>query len=172
MLANLVVRTGTLKGQRLPIRTPIANLGRADYNDVCVPEESVSTAHAKLQRREGVWILVDLDSTNGTFVDGERVRGEAPLVAGALLRLGDVQMVFDPTGADDAMGMAKGGGTKVMQAMKPGAPAPPAVKATPKRSPPSSTAAPATPPKKGKGCGAGAAAVVLALGAAVYWFLV
>src|SRR5438876_734619 len=67
----------------------------------------------KLPRREGVWVLVDLDSTNGTFVDGERVKGEAPLAPGATVRFGDVQLVFEPT--DDALGVAKGGGTQVLR---------------------------------------------------------
>ncbi|MGH7699448.1 MAG: FHA domain-containing protein, partial [Gemmatimonadales bacterium] len=82
-LARFLVKVGDLKGQRLAVRTPVVNIGRADYNDLVLPDASVSTAHAKLQRREGVWVLVDLESTNGTFVDGERVKGEAPLAPGA-----------------------------------------------------------------------------------------
>jgi pSer/pThr/pTyr-binding forkhead associated (FHA) protein len=116
ILANLVVRSGTLKGQRLPIRVPIVNLGRADYNDIVLPDDSVSTSHAKLQRREGVWVLVDLESTNGSFVDAERVQGETPLAPGALLRLGDVQLLFEPT--DDTVDAAKGSSTKMMSAIR------------------------------------------------------
>jgi len=189
-LVRLVVRSGALKGQRVSIKTPIANIGRADYNDVHLPEESVSTSHAKLQRREGVWVLVDLESTNGTFVDGERVRGETALAPGALLRFGDVQVLFEPTDADDAMGVARGGGgsTKVLQAMKPSPPAkpaapspppPPAAKA-PVKSARARTAAPKRPtagppgapqPKKGKGCGGSAAVLLVVAAACVYWFL-
>ena len=77
-LATVLVRSGALRGQRLPIRTPVVNIGRADYNDLVFGEESVSASHAKLQRREEVWMLTDLDSTNGTFVDGDQVRGEVP----------------------------------------------------------------------------------------------
>jgi pSer/pThr/pTyr-binding forkhead associated (FHA) protein len=77
-MASLLVRSGVTKGTRLPIRVPVVNIGRADYNDIVLADESVSTAHAKLQRREGVWTLVDLGSTNGTFVDGEQVQGEVP----------------------------------------------------------------------------------------------
>jgi pSer/pThr/pTyr-binding forkhead associated (FHA) protein len=116
VLANLVVRSGALKGQRLPIRVPIVNLGRAEYNDIVLPDDSVSTSHAKLQRREGVWVLVDLESTNGSFVDAERVRGETPLAPGALLRLGDVQLLFEPT--DDTVDAAKGSSTKMMSAIR------------------------------------------------------
>jgi len=192
-LASFLVRSGALTGQRLAVRAPVVNVGRADYNDVVVPDPSVSTSHAKLQRREGVWVLVDLDSTNGTFVDGERVKGEAPLAPGAMVRLGDVQFVFEPS--DDAYGVTKGGGTQVLKtphSLATSAPPPPlpppAPKAppAPKRPPPAPVGRPALPkdprpakpapkrpaaqqppPKKGKGCGAGAALLVLgAAGAA------
>src|SRR5437763_9598059 len=106
--ASFLVRVGELKGWRVPVKTPVVNIGRADYNDLVFPDLSVSMAHAKLQQREGVWVLVDLDSTNGTFVDGERVKGEAPLAPGATVRLGDVQLVFEP--ADDAVAATGGGG--------------------------------------------------------------
>jgi hypothetical protein len=178
----MLVRAGALKGQRIQLRTPVVNIGRADYNDAVLPDESVSTSHAKLQRREGVWILTDLESTNGTFVDGERVQGDAPLAPGTMVRFGDVQLVFEPT--DDAMGVAKGGGTKMIEAFKAPAPVPkPAAPApAPKAAPPAAAAAPAkaapkrpVPPpvaeKKGKGCGASAAMVVLGCVAAAYWIL-
>ncbi len=113
LFASFLVRSGGLAGQRLPVKTPVVNIGRADYNDLVVPDPSVSTSHAKLQRREGIWVLVDLDSTNGTFVDGEQVKGEAPLAPGATVRFGDVQLVFEPT--DEALGVAKGGGTQILR---------------------------------------------------------
>ncbi|HVH67042.1 MAG TPA: FHA domain-containing protein [Gemmatimonadales bacterium] len=203
-LASFLVRSGALIGRRLVIRTPVVNVGRADYNDVVVPDPSVSTSHAKLQRREGVWVLVDLDSTNGTFVDGERVKGEAPLAPGAMVRFGDVQLVFEPS--DDAVVVTKGGGTQLLKTPHslsptptpaPPAPAPPGPKPAPappptpapsapppvKGQPPASPRAPRPgspgpraaagkaparrpvgqqpPAKKGKGCGSGAAMLVL-----------
>jgi pSer/pThr/pTyr-binding forkhead associated (FHA) protein len=115
-LATLVARGEPFKGQRFPLRVPVINIGRADYNDVVLPHESVSTVHAKLQRREGVWVLVDLDSTNGTFVDGERVSGEAPITPGALLRFGGVGMMFESS--DDTVDPAKGSSTRMLQAVK------------------------------------------------------
>lgn len=95
-LGGLLVRSGQRKGERVPIRSLVVNVGRADYNDVVLPDPSVSTVHAKLQRREDLWILTDQGSTNGTFVDGERVAEEAVLTAGAALRFGEVQVLFDP----------------------------------------------------------------------------
>src|SRR5256714_13850848 len=143
--ASFLVRSGGLMGQRLPVKTPVVNLGRADYNDIVLPDPSISTSHAKLQRREGVWVLVDLDSTNGTFVEGERVKGEAPLGPGAMVRLGDVQLLFEPV--DEKQGVLKGGGTQVLRAAHssaPPPPAPPAPAAPP--APPASPARPAPPP--------------------------
>lgn len=115
-LASLLIRSGARKGERVAIRVPVVNIGRADYNDVVLAEESVSTQHAKLQRREGVWVLVDLGSTNGTFVDGERVEGEIPVTPGATLRFGDASVVFDPK--DDGGAVEKGGSTKMLQAVQ------------------------------------------------------
>jgi pSer/pThr/pTyr-binding forkhead associated (FHA) protein len=115
-LATILVRTGGLRGQRLPIRAPVVNVGRAEYNDLVLAEESVSAAHAKLLRKEEVWTLTDLDSTNGTFVDGDRIRGEVPLVPGSTIRFGDVTVLFDPSeGAPEA---PFAGGTKVVGAVQ------------------------------------------------------
>src|SRR5213593_1852012 len=190
-LASFLVRSGALIGQRLQVKTPVANIGRADYNDLVIPDPSVSTSHAKLQRREGVWVLADLESTNGSFVDGEQVKGEAPLAPGATVRLGDVQLVFEPS--DDALSIAKGGGTQMLRTPhstalnappRPASPPsqPPASPSRPPPSPPlrpqpptpsrpgprpKRPAAQQPPPKKGKGCGGSAAALVVVAGAIV-----
>jgi adenylate cyclase len=95
-LASLLLRSGELKGQRLPIKVPVANIGRGDYNDVILADPSVSTMHAKLQRRDAIWILTDLGSTNGTFVEGERLTGEMPLSPGTTIKFGDVAALFEP----------------------------------------------------------------------------
>ena len=135
-----------MKGTRLVVKTPVANIGRAEYNDLILPDESVSTSHAKLQRREGVWVLIDLGSTNGTYVDGERISTDTPIAPGSLVRFGDVQLVFEPT--DDALGVAKGGGTKVIESFKPAsapAPAPPPAPAAPPAAAATPTPAAAVP---------------------------
>jgi pSer/pThr/pTyr-binding forkhead associated (FHA) protein len=144
-LASFLTRSGALMGQRLQVRTPVANIGRADYNDLVIPDPSVSTSHAKLQRREGVWVLVDLESTNGSFVDGERVKGDAPLAPGATVRLGDVQLVFEP--ADDALGVVKGGGTQILKTPHSIGPTP-AAPASAVPAPPAPSAPPGAPPAR------------------------
>jgi len=164
--------------------------------------ESRSTnTHAKLQRREGVWVLVDLDSTNGTFIDGDQIKGEAPLTPGATVRFGDVSLVFEPT--DDGVGVAKGGRTRVIEQMvMVPPPAAPAANLPPTRPAPAVPAAPAKPKpaaakpaaakpapakpkpvtkppppaleqkKKGKGCGGSAAVLLLGIIGLVYWVFI
>jgi len=107
VLGRFLVRSGALKGQRLLVKVPIVNIGRAEYCDLVLPDDSVSSQHAKLTRREGVWVLTDLDSTNGTLVDGERIHGEVPIAPGAFVRFGDVQLLFEPTDDDAAINAPK-----------------------------------------------------------------
>jgi len=115
-LAKFLVRSGSMKGQRLLVKVPIVNIGRADYCDIVIPDDSVSSQHAKLTRREGVWVLTDLGSTNGTMVDGEKVEGDIPLAPGAFVRFGDVQLVFEPT--DDAADMNAPKATRTISAVR------------------------------------------------------
>jgi predicted component of type VI protein secretion system len=145
-MATFLVRSGVLKGQRLTVRVPVVNIGRADYNDLVIPDDSVSGSHAKLQRREGVWILVDNDSTNGTWVDGDRVVGEVALGPGTVVRFGEVSVMFEPT--DDHLGTEAGSGTKVMGAMRMPSGAAPAPAPPPPMppAPPPAAATPAAPP--------------------------
>jgi pSer/pThr/pTyr-binding forkhead associated (FHA) protein len=95
-LASLLVRSGALRGRRLPITVPAVNIGRADYNDLVIADPSVSTTHARLQRKDDLWVLSDLGSTNGTYVEGEPVTGETVLTPGTTLRFGDVSTLFEP----------------------------------------------------------------------------
>ena len=95
-LVSVLFRSGPRKGDRLTLSVPMINVGRADYNDLVLADPSVSTMHAKVQRRGGVWILADLGSTNGTFMEGEPVTSEVALAPGATLRFGEVSLLFEP----------------------------------------------------------------------------
>jgi pSer/pThr/pTyr-binding forkhead associated (FHA) protein len=95
-LASLLVRSGELRGRRLPITITVVNVGRADYNDLVIADPSVSTTHAKIQQKDGVWVLTDLGSTNGTYVEGEPVTGETALTPGTTIRFGEVSALFEP----------------------------------------------------------------------------
>jgi pSer/pThr/pTyr-binding forkhead associated (FHA) protein len=132
-LASFLFRSGELKGRRLPIKVPVVNIGRGDYNDVVIADPSVSTMHAKLQRREAIWILTDLGSTNGTFVEGERLTGEVPLSPGTTLKFGDVLALFEPL--DETVPAARSNRTRLMERLEV-PPSPPAPAPAPAPAPP------------------------------------
>jgi pSer/pThr/pTyr-binding forkhead associated (FHA) protein len=114
-LASLLVRSGAMKGRRLAVKVPVVNIGRADFNDILISDPSVSTSHAKLQRRDDIWMLSDLGSTNGTFVEGERLSGEVPLGPGTTVKFGEVAVLFEPLDAN--VPVRRSSGTQVVSAV-------------------------------------------------------
>lgn len=64
-----------------------ATIGRLDTNDLCVREQHVSRQHAVIQYRDGVFLISDLGSANGVFVNGARINEPFPLVSGDEIRL-------------------------------------------------------------------------------------
>lgn len=95
-----------LQGAKGPLSFPIvelmAQLGRGAHNDLVVREDSISDSHAKFQRRNDGWYVVDMQSTNGTFVGGVRVQGEAALGESAEIKFGAVKGMFRVAGAAPA----------------------------------------------------------------------
>jgi pSer/pThr/pTyr-binding forkhead associated (FHA) protein len=89
-----ILNEGASKGTRFELIAPLSHVGRGDHNDVVVLDESVSESHAKIQRREDAWYIVDMDSTNGTYVAGTRVFGEARVASGVDVRFGGIKMAF------------------------------------------------------------------------------
>ncbi len=64
-----------------------ASIGRSSTNDIAVPEQHVSRQHAVITYRNGVFMLNDLGSANGTFVNDQRVADAFPLASGDIIRL-------------------------------------------------------------------------------------
>ena len=115
VLATLeVINEGPTKGDRLEIRTPLTHVGRGEHNDIPILDDSVSDLHAKLQLRDDGWYVVDMGSTNGTYVGGERVSGEAPLLGNVDVRFGGIKFVFRDMGG----GHGVPHGTRVIVGLK------------------------------------------------------
>ena len=70
----------------------ITSLGRDVNNSIVIEDPFASTDHAVLTFRGRDWYLEDLESTNGTYVNGNRVDGVAPLGFGDELQIGQVRM--------------------------------------------------------------------------------
>ncbi|HEU4990586.1 MAG TPA: FHA domain-containing protein, partial [Gemmatimonadaceae bacterium] len=114
VLATLeLLNEGLTKGLKLEIRGALTHIGRGEHNDVVLADDSVSDSHAKLQHRDGGWYLVDVGSTNGTFVGGTRISAERRLDGSPDVRFGGVKARFHPAAA--AAGAA--GGTRQVSAV-------------------------------------------------------
>ena len=90
---------GPGKGTKYELHTSLGHIGRGAHNDVRLSDESVSETHAKLQRREDGWYVVDMDSTNGTYVGGTRVMGERRIEGSPDIRFGGMKFRFTAVGA-------------------------------------------------------------------------
>lgn len=71
--ARLSITSGSLGGSEMPIPATGVRIGRGSENDIILAEPMVSRHHAEIILKEGCHILYDCGSSNGTFVDGERI---------------------------------------------------------------------------------------------------
>jgi FHA domain-containing protein len=72
-----------------------ALLGRGDSADIRLQDTFASSAHARLVPQGEVIVLEDLGSTNGTYLNGEPLRGPQPLHVGDSIRIGDSEFTFE-----------------------------------------------------------------------------
>ena len=74
-----------------------ATIGRNKSNDIVIADPRVSRRHARVETQGGRATLTDLDSTNGTLVDGKPVNGSIVLTAGNVITLGNTSLQFVET---------------------------------------------------------------------------
>lgn len=82
------------EGRRTPIEATVVQIGRAPSCEIVLDDRNVSRRHAEIRRRGPVVVLIDLDSTNGTIVNGRRVR-EHPLADGDRITVGNSRLTFE-----------------------------------------------------------------------------
>ncbi|MEI6137129.1 MAG: FHA domain-containing protein [Chloroflexota bacterium] len=87
--ARAVAEAGALVGRSYALHGPML-VGRGPRNSIVLPEQHVSSRHARLFPHDGAWWVEDLDSTNGTFIDGHRLSGRARLEPSMDVRFGPV----------------------------------------------------------------------------------
>src|SRR6266516_7736097 len=90
-MAKLVVLSEGFTGLTCELKVDKTTVGRLDDNAFQIAEPSVSSHHCELTRRGADLLVKDLNSTNGTFINGEKV-AEAVLKPGQILRLGMIEM--------------------------------------------------------------------------------
>jgi hypothetical protein len=90
---RLIFTSGSREGQAIGVDGARLTIGRVDENDVALPDDKVSRRHAVIERDgSGRVVLRDLDSRNGTYVDGERLSEPRVLAGGQQLRFGDAHL--------------------------------------------------------------------------------
>ncbi len=72
-----------------------AVLGRSEDSDIRLEDSFASSSHARLLPQGDVVVLEDLGSTNGTYLNGEPLRGPQPLHVGDKIRIGDSEFTFE-----------------------------------------------------------------------------
>lgn len=86
--AALTVFRGELPGAIFPLRADDLSIGRDPEAAISLPDHNLSRQHARIMRRDCVYTIEDLGSTNGTFVDGSRVKRVKTLEDGCRIHLG------------------------------------------------------------------------------------
>jgi adenylate cyclase len=92
-MARLILLTA--EGQQAIELRPINSLGRHPNNSIQLLDKIVSKEHCIVEQRDGMFILRDLGSLNGTYINGERVRGEQLLRHGDEITLGSTRARYD-----------------------------------------------------------------------------
>lgn len=170
---RMVVRTGPNPGTTYDLTKEVTLMGRDVSNDIILGDAEISRQHSRLTRTPGGYVLEDLGSTNGTFVNGERLMAPRVLNPGDLVALGEnVSLTFDAAVTEAAATVAGPVAQPVGVAAAPAATPAPRVAAAP--------AAPAPSPvqplveKKRRSpwifAGIGCFVMILACGG-VFWFM-
>mgnify|MGYP001279751574 FL=1 len=97
-MAKLVILSPGMTGRAHELKVDRTTIGRVDDNTFPIAEASVSSHHCEILLRGSDVVVNDLNSTNGTFINGDRVTGEAVLKPGQILRLGQVEMRLEVEG--------------------------------------------------------------------------
>jgi len=101
-MARLSVKTDGLNARLIDLKLGANRVGRHPDNDFTIEHSTISSVHCEMVLKDSGVTLRDLESTNGTFVNGERIR-EIDLAPGQIIRLGDVELLVETTDAKIAI---------------------------------------------------------------------
>lgn len=96
---QLIITTGSQEGQIIPLLLNTVTVGRAITDatwEIGLQDPSVSRPHARMERQDGVWVLIDLGSANGTRVNTEKLpEGEQRIIKdGDIIAFGATMVLF------------------------------------------------------------------------------
>ena len=105
---RLIVRTGPNPGVAFDLTKEVTLIGRDVVNDVTIGDPEVSRQHCRITRTPGGYVWEDLGSTNGSFLNGDRLIAPRVLSVGDLLGMGaNVTLTFEATSPEAAATMMR-----------------------------------------------------------------
>lgn len=93
-MAYLMGMSGLVKGQKFAIIKDRMTIGRNQINDVVLTDEAVSSQHCYVAKRGERYVLHDLNSTNGTLLNFERITDEVELKPKQMVQIGSCEFMF------------------------------------------------------------------------------
>jgi pSer/pThr/pTyr-binding forkhead associated (FHA) protein len=94
-MAKLVVLSEGMTGQSYELKVDKTTVGRVEDNTFQIADPSVSSHHCEVLLRGNDVVIKDLNSTNGTFINGQQITGEGVLKPGQVVRFGQVEVRLD-----------------------------------------------------------------------------
>jgi pSer/pThr/pTyr-binding forkhead associated (FHA) protein len=150
---QFVMRSGPNVGKVFPLESAEISIGRDNSNAVAINDPEVSRKHAKMELRGTAYVITDLGSTNGTFVNGTRLGGTTVLNPGDTVSFGEgivlqYEAAYDPNAT---MVSSSAKAPKTVAPVRPARPAPAPAPAYSGQVPAGPAAEPAQPKKKNTG---------------------
>ena len=123
---KLVINSGPDQGTEIPLEKAEISIGRDVKNDIVINDPEVSRHHARLLLRTNTYVIEDTGSTNGTFINNQRLTSPIPLKAGELIFLGEnVCLAFQSSYGEATVAVStKKGGAKLNVTTPPPPPIP------------------------------------------------
>ena len=87
-VSRIVITSGPKAGLEIPLGTEPLTIGRSRESGLVIRDDFTSSHHARLVLWGEQWMIQDLDSTNGTWHDGDKVTNPTPIRAGAPIKVG------------------------------------------------------------------------------------
>lgn len=93
---QLVMHSGPTPGKTFTLEGDVLTIGREASNPIAINDAEISRKHSQLVLQGGKYVLTDLGSTNGTFVNGQRLTGQHVLQPGEVISLGEqISLLFE-----------------------------------------------------------------------------
>ena len=100
---QFVMRSGPTPGKIFPLEEPGIMIGRDNTSDLVINDAEISRKHARLIWQDGNYVIEDVGSTNGTFINGKRLSAPFVLYGGEIVTLGEnIVLIYEPTSDPNA----------------------------------------------------------------------